>query len=184
MATNNKGRHFGGSLEENPSYKHGYARRGVYSRVYHIWGAMKRRCFDKNQVGYKNYGARGITVCERWLSENGFLNFLEDMGEPTTARHCLDRIDNNGNYEPNNCRWATYQQQSDNKRPITLTRIEWKGEVKTLEEWKNKLKINRTTIRYRSILGYDLLLGPPLEANLKNGYSYSKDLNLTPFTKP
>jgi hypothetical protein len=81
---------------------------------YQSWRGMRKRCFDPGQVYYKDYGGRGITICEEWLSFEGF---FADMGERPTGCS-LDRIDPNGNYEPSNCRWATdYQQATENRRP-------------------------------------------------------------------
>ena len=93
-----------------------------------IWVAMKARCRARHGAEYKSYRSRGIRVCRRWL--NSFDAFYEDMGPRPTANHTLDRIDNTGNYEPANCRWATHEQQSRNKRGFVLTssmirRIAW-----------------------------------------------------------
>lgn len=84
------------------------------TREYQTWQAMKSRCLNRNNADYKNYGGRGIAVCERWLS---FENFFADMGKRPSRVHSLDRLDVNGNYEAANCRWATPQQQRDNQRP-------------------------------------------------------------------
>lgn len=82
-------------------------------RAYRIWCGMKTRCFNVRRSEYKNYGARGITVCERWSSS--FAAFLQDMGRPQNGM-TIDRINNDGNYEPGNCKWATTKEQSRNNR--------------------------------------------------------------------
>lgn len=92
--------------------RHGRARRDIKDRAYSIWEGMVQRCTNQNAAPWKYYGAKGVQVCERWRT---FDNFLADMGEPP-AGLTLDRINPFGNYEPSNCRWATYKEQANNKR--------------------------------------------------------------------
>lgn len=111
---------------------------------YYSWRTMIMRCYNHNDQAYSYYGGRGICVCERW--KESFLNFLEDMGERPEGK-TLDRIDVNGNYCPDNCRWATISEQSYNKR--NTIHIEYGGEQLTLEELSKKIGINRKTIYAR-----------------------------------
>lgn len=97
----------------NGMYKHG----GTKTKLYKVWSTMKARCFNPDSFRYKWYGDRGIKVCDRWLD---FENFREDMGEPP-AGTSLDRIDNDGDYEPTNCRWATQTEQIRKQERVKLT---------------------------------------------------------------
>jgi hypothetical protein len=99
---------------ESTSFRHGAAG-SARTAEYKIWLSMRRRCDNENQRCWKDYGGRGIKCCERWDS---FENFLEDMGSRPSRNHSLHRINNNGNYEPENCMWATLKQQAENKRPM------------------------------------------------------------------
>lgn len=93
--------------------RHGHSKKGHYSPTWRSWQAMKARCLNSKHHAWPNYGGRGISICGRWL--NSFENFLADMGERPTGTS-LDRINNDGNYEPGNCRWATPSQQIANRR--------------------------------------------------------------------
>ena len=131
---------------------HGEGHNDVRTPEYSAYAEMKRRCFDEDRPGYKNYGGRGITVCERWLES--YLNFLEDMGRRPTSRHSLDRIDTNKSYSPDNCRWATKKVQNNNRRSNRI--LEFRGEQKTLMEWSEITGIKRQAIEKRLVRGWDI----------------------------
>lgn len=121
---------------------HGFSRDPNYKSEYSTWAAMKARCSNPKKKNYKDYGGRGIKVCERWL--NSFENFLEDMGKKPSKEYSLDREENDGNYEPNNCRWALLEVQSRNKR--TSNFLECNGERMVLLDWAKKLNVERRFI--------------------------------------
>jgi hypothetical protein len=112
-----------------------------------VWTDMKTRCFNSNEKAWKHYGGRGITVCDRWLGENGFSNFLADVGERPSPQHSIEREDVNGNYEPGNCCWATKQEQMRNRRD-TL-RILHEGKSVTLKEACESGGVNYYSARCR-----------------------------------
>ena len=126
-----------------------------YTKVYTCWEGIKQRCCNPKTKAYKDYGGRGIQMCERW--KNSFEMFLADVGEPPTSHHSIDRIDNDGNYEPGNVRWASRRQQTNNRRTKT-TKISFAGMAKTIPEWCEFLGILRpTVVGVRLRRGWDLV---------------------------
>ena len=97
------------NLKNTNGLKHGFSGKPLYC----LWVAMKQRCLNPKAQNFKNYGGRGISICDRWLS---FENFVKDMLPTFQKGLTLDRINNDGNYEPNNCRWATHLEQGKNKQ--------------------------------------------------------------------
>lgn len=114
------------------------------TRTYHIWYAMRQRCYDKKQFSYRIYGGRGINVCDRW--RNSFENFLEDMGVCPEGK-TIDRIDTNGNYEPSNCRWATRKEQMRNFRGNI--KYFYEGKERPLAEITEMVGMDYKTVYYR-----------------------------------
>jgi len=115
-----------------------------YHPLYNIWIAIFQRCYHKNCIEYPNYGQRGIIVCERWHNID---NFIEDMYSSYKKDLQIDRINNNGNYEPSNCKWSTGKQNSNNKRNNRI--IEYKGITKTISEWADYMGIPYRVFFYR-----------------------------------
>jgi len=117
---------------------------------YRSWLDMKARCFNPNHKNYLDYGGRGITVCDRW--KNSFQNFLADMGSRPTAKHSLDRIDNNADYSPENCKWSTKAEQVNNRRSNHLITI---GCVTlTIAQWAKKMGFSARVIHDRLKSGW------------------------------
>lgn len=119
---------------------------------YDVWAAMICRCKNPNSQSYPRYGGRGISVCARWTS---FAAFYEDVGPRPSAQHSIGRKDNDGNYEPSNCRWETRAEQNNNKR--TSRFIEFEGDRLTLSEWAVRIGISPGALRVRLyVLGWSL----------------------------
>lgn len=148
------------------------------TRIYNIYRGLKNRCFNPNDYHYKWYGARGVTICEEWLNNyKSFETWALNNGYQDTLT--IDRIDNNGNYEPSNCRWITRKEQSNNKRTNHLITIN--GETKNITEWAENVRIDRKVIERRlkkGIEGVDLLKQPSYKKDLR------KILQLTLDNKP
>lgn len=132
---------------------HGHAIHGQRSTEYHIWSGLKDRCLNTNSKYYSYYGGRGITVCERW--RKSFEAFLEDMGKRPSPKHSIDRWpDQNGNYEPGNCRWATKRQQQNNMR--SNHRITVNGIETTIAEYARLIGVTPTGVYNRIQTGKSL----------------------------
>lgn len=130
------------------NFKHGYARNKNASPTYKIWYGMIRRCTKPRGKNWDWYKGRGIKVCKRWFS---FLNFLKDMGERPSPKHSIDRIDNDGNYEPGNCRWATAKEQGRNTRKNCM--LTYKGKTQCISAWAEELGISPFVIHTRLYRG-------------------------------
>jgi len=127
------------------------------TKEFFAWRGILSRCRTVTDEAYSNYGARGITVCDRWLE---FKNFFEDMGFAPTKKHSIDRIDNNKGYYKENCRWATQKVQANNTRKTIF--IEHNGVKKSLSEWCDELSLRRMGVYLRIHRGMN-----PLEALTK-----------------
>lgn len=124
--------------------RHGHTKGKATTPTYRAWSGMITRCTNHRVRSFKTYGARGITVCERW--RNSFDAFLADMGE--APKGCsIERINNNGNYEKSNCRWATPKEQARNR--ISTHWITYNGETLPLIAWTERVKVKRATIQFR-----------------------------------
>ncbi len=137
---------------------------------YSAWLGVKRRCYSRNHDDCEFYIDKGITVCDRWLDkDNGFLNFLEDMGERPSNKHSIDRINNDGNYEPSNCRWATATEQIEN-RSISI-KLEHNGKIQSIRQWSIEIGISAANIQNRIYaLGWSTERALTEPINKKNVY--------------
>ena len=119
--------------------------------VYRIWASMVDRCTKTTNPVYHHYGGRGITVCDSW--KNSFAEFYVAMGDPPKGKS-IERIDNNGPYSPENCRWASKREQSNNTRNTVL--ITCNGKTQGISEWADELSIHVSTLRYRTRSGWPM----------------------------
>lgn len=138
---------------------HGHAKRKRWTPEFRAWHSMRERCSNQNNPSYHNYGGRGISVCARWAT---FVNFISDMGLKPSPKHSLNRIDNDGNYEPGNCEWATKTKQDNNRR--TNKFVSFNGQTHTVADWARLLNINYVTLVSRFRYGWpiDRILNPAL----------------------
>lgn len=119
---------------------------------YSTWRGMKARCERPSHHKYHRYGGRGIVVCRRW--KRSFNNFLADMGCKPSPQHSIDRIDNDGNYEPSNCRWATQlEQQNNTQRTVLLT---YQGKTQSAALWAREKNVSRKTLNTRLKRGWSI----------------------------
>lgn len=124
--------------------QHGYCSHGKVHPIWESWRAMRRRCFNRTDPAFKNYGGRGITVCERWLS---FKNFAADMAPGWRKGLTIERVDNDGAYCPENCIWTTMKAQQNNRR--NNIRLSFQGLRLTIAQWSDRLKIHHGTLLKR-----------------------------------
>lgn len=150
---------------------HGMAKCGNIAPEFTAWQNMLDRCYNPQKPGYKNYGGRGIAVCDRW--RNSFEDFFSDVGFRPSPKHSLDRYpDNNGNYEPTNFRWATRKEQSENTRRTVY--IEFDGKRLNIRDWSIETGIHPSVIAYRKRSGL------PIDKILFKGHLQKAKQKLNP----
>lgn len=142
------------------------------SKLYGVWVSMRSKCRNPSDNNYKKYGARGITVCKEWDNYSEFRRWALSNGyvEGENRRNCtIDRIDVDGNYEPNNCRWTTAFEQVNNRR--NTIRVEYNGETRSLSQWANVLGIDYEILFHRYSRGWsaERMLTQPVRAYRKGG---------------
>lgn len=135
------------------STTHGDCANGTIASEYTVWHSMVSRCCRKENARFQYYGGRGIRVCDEWRGRGGYDRFLAHVGRRPSAKHTLNRIDNDGNYEPGNVEWATRSEQNRNTRRNRM--VEVGGVVKCVQAWADEVGISRNTITKRLNSGWD-----------------------------
>ncbi len=135
---------------------------------YQAWKHIKERCYDKTDRMYPNYGGRGISMCDRWLGENGVVNFINDVGKRPSKKYSIDRIDVNKNYEPDNCKWSTRKEQNNNKTNTIY--IEYKGVKLNLAQWAEKtgMRYSLLSDRYHRNWDTERIFNQPKRKSIKH----------------
>ncbi len=141
------------SLEGKKRYKHGFSSKGLCSSgVYKSWSHMKQRCLNENNKSYPRYGGRGIEVCEEWIEFENFYKWALENGYKKGLS--IERINKDGDYRPDNCKWATSREQNNNKSGNQI--ILYQGQEKTIGEWAEILNIKYSTLHARIKNGWDV----------------------------
>lgn len=122
------------------------------SRLYNTWRGMKSRCLNPNATNYENYGGRGISLCEEWMQADVFIKWALSSGYQDGLS--IERKNNDGNYSPENCRWATKLEQNNNRRSSSL--VSFDGETRSISEWARAVGINRQTLKSRLAHGWPI----------------------------
>lgn len=139
-------------LGSTVNFKHGHAGRGA-SRApeYRVYATMLSRCYNPNVEKFRDYGGRGIVVCDRWRGDGGYERFIQDMGRRPVGGS-VERIDGSGPYSPDNCRWANAVEQANNRRSNRM--IEFNGRTQTLTQWAREAGLSSTTVSDRLKRGW------------------------------
>lgn len=145
LFANNRPTRSCGCIKSERMYESRLSHGMTNSKEFRCWWHMKQRCTNPNNSNYHSYGGRGIVICPEWIES--FQNFYADMGSAPSPKHSVDRIDTNGNYTKNNCRWATNKEQTNNMRKCRY--IEYNGERKTISQWADDLGVDRSVIAKR-----------------------------------
>lgn len=162
-----------GGLCRTARLKHGFSGKQRKScREYSIWQSMRTRCLNPKAENYPRYGGKGVGICERW---NDFTNFYSDMGAAPTRAHTLDRVDSTKNYGPDNCRWATTREQSQNRKNVKP--LSAFGKTQLLSAWAEELSLDLSTIckrLKRGLSSEQALAAPDCEGSESQQQPYSR----------